>query len=103
MKNRTNRWETSYGLVQLLEGNKSQINPESSLDGQVELLPYDFKWEFPEESLVLGITQALKVNNFLKVICLVDQYFRTTNRLWTLRSSGEGSSEGDNNADIDRG
>lgn len=42
------------GLQAFLQGNSSQINPDSPLEEQTELLPYDARWEFPKNRLKLG-------------------------------------------------
>jgi len=36
-------------------GDPGRINPDISLDEQIDLLPYDPKWEFPQERLIFGI------------------------------------------------
>lgn len=38
----------------LQSGDLERINPEIPLEEQVDLLPYDSKWEFPRDRLVLG-------------------------------------------------
>lgn len=38
------------------KGQIEMFNPEMSLEEQVELLPYDHRWEFPKERLKLGKT-----------------------------------------------
>ncbi|XP_023218467.1 vascular endothelial growth factor receptor 1-like, partial [Centruroides sculpturatus] len=38
------------------KGQIEMFNPEMSLEDQVELLPYDHRWEFPKERLKLGKT-----------------------------------------------
>ncbi len=40
--------------LKLLEGNLERINPDSPLEDQLDLLPYDNKYEFPSNHLVLG-------------------------------------------------
>jgi hypothetical protein len=40
--------------LKLLEGNLERINPNSPLEDQVDLLPYNNKYEFPASHLVLG-------------------------------------------------
>ncbi|PSN38416.1 hypothetical protein C0J52_16327, partial [Blattella germanica] len=42
------------GLANFEKGALENINPELPVDEQAELLPYDKKWEFPEERLKLG-------------------------------------------------
>ncbi|XP_048480770.1 vascular endothelial growth factor receptor 1 isoform X3 [Plutella xylostella] len=42
------------GLLYFNEGVAGSINPELGIDEQAELLPYDNKFEFPAEKLVLG-------------------------------------------------
>ncbi|XP_076631740.1 PDGF- and VEGF-receptor related isoform X2 [Colletes latitarsis] len=42
------------GLMHFVEGAVECLNPESTVDNQAELLPYDKKWEFPRERLKLG-------------------------------------------------
>ncbi len=44
----------------LLQGDPGKINSNVSLEGQVALLPYDPKWEFPRNRLVLGNTVNFK-------------------------------------------
>ena len=36
-------------------GDPGLINPAISLDEQINLLPYDPKWEFPRNRIILGI------------------------------------------------
>lgn len=38
----------------LNSGKPEQVNPEIPVEEQVELLPYDPKWEFPRDRLILG-------------------------------------------------
>lgn len=38
----------------LLEGDPDKMNSDLPLEEQVDLLPYDPKWEFPRNRLVLG-------------------------------------------------
>ncbi len=40
--------------LKLLEGDEERINPNLPLEDQVDLLPYDNKYEFPSSNLVLG-------------------------------------------------
>lgn len=42
------------GLLNFEEGNPASINPNLSLEEQADLLPYDKKYEFPRENLILG-------------------------------------------------
>jgi len=35
-------------------GDPDRINPEISVEEQVDLLPYDLKWEFPRNRIILG-------------------------------------------------
>ncbi|XP_051172493.1 vascular endothelial growth factor receptor 1-like isoform X2 [Leptopilina boulardi] len=42
------------GLTFFKEGALESINPELTLEDQAEHLPYDKKWEFPQEKLALG-------------------------------------------------
>ncbi|XP_031632076.1 neuroglian-like [Contarinia nasturtii] len=44
-----------YYLYKFEEGNIDCLNPELMLDEQADLLPYDRKYEFPREKLILGI------------------------------------------------
>ena len=39
----------------LLQGDPGRMNPDAPLEDQVALIPYDPKWEFPRNRLVLGI------------------------------------------------
>ncbi|KZC13755.1 Vascular endothelial growth factor receptor 1, partial [Dufourea novaeangliae] len=41
-------------LIHFKEGAVEWLNPDLTVDGQMELLPYDKKWEFPRERLTLG-------------------------------------------------
>lgn len=52
--------------LRLLEGNLNQINPDLPLDQQIDLLPYDPKWEFPLNHLVLG--KQLGAGQFGRVV-----------------------------------
>lgn len=38
------------------QGQVEMFNPDMPLDEQIELLPYDHRWEFPKERLKLGRT-----------------------------------------------
>ena len=38
----------------LNSGDPGLINPAISLDEQINLLPYDPKWEFPRNRIILG-------------------------------------------------
>ncbi len=40
--------------LRLLEGNSERINPDAPIEDQLELLPYDSKYEFPIGQLELG-------------------------------------------------
>lgn len=40
--------------LKLLEGNSERINPDAPIEDQLELLPYDSKYEFPIGQLELG-------------------------------------------------
>lgn len=42
------------GLLYFKEGAAGSLNPERGIDEQAELLPYDDKFEFPAEKLILG-------------------------------------------------
>ncbi|KAL0839630.1 hypothetical protein ABMA28_016304 [Loxostege sticticalis] len=42
------------GLLYFKEGVTSSLNPDLGIDEQAELLPYDEKFEFPPEKLILG-------------------------------------------------
>jgi hypothetical protein len=42
------------GALALLNGNPREINDQLNLDEQVEILPYDKRWEFPRSRLKLG-------------------------------------------------
>ncbi|XP_061705835.1 vascular endothelial growth factor receptor 1 isoform X3 [Cydia pomonella] len=42
------------GLLYFKEGAPKSLNPELGIDEQAELLPYDDKFEFPVEKLILG-------------------------------------------------
>lgn len=42
------------GLLYFKEGVKKSLNPDLGIDEQAELLPYDEKFEFPAEKLILG-------------------------------------------------
>lgn len=41
--------------LKLLEGNLERINPDISIEDQMDFLPYDPKYEFPVNHLVFGI------------------------------------------------
>ncbi|XP_046456193.1 vascular endothelial growth factor receptor kdr-like [Daphnia pulex] len=43
------------GAQALLRGNPNAINEELNLDYQIEVLPYDRRWEFPRNRLKLGV------------------------------------------------
>ncbi|XP_045479930.1 vascular endothelial growth factor receptor kdr-like isoform X2 [Harmonia axyridis] len=42
------------GLAYFKSGHLEHLNPELGLEDQVDLLPYDRKWEFPAENLKIG-------------------------------------------------
>jgi hypothetical protein len=42
------------GAEALLRGNPNEMNDDLSLDDQIEILPYDRRWEFPRNRLKLG-------------------------------------------------
>ena len=42
------------GARALLDGNPREINDRLNLDEQIEILPYDKRWEFPRHRLKLG-------------------------------------------------
>ena len=52
--------------LKLLEGNLDRINPDSPLEDQLDLLPYDSKYEFPSNHLVLG--KQLGAGQFGRVV-----------------------------------
>lgn len=43
--------------LKLLEGNLERLNPNAPLEEQLDLLPYDSKYEFSSNHLVLGDTR----------------------------------------------
>ncbi|KAI9559363.1 hypothetical protein GHT06_016152 [Daphnia sinensis] len=43
------------GAQALLRGNPKELNDHLSLDEQIEILPYDTRWEFPRHRLKLGV------------------------------------------------
>jgi hypothetical protein len=43
------------GVKKLLKGSVKNINPELSIEEQIEMLPYDKRWEFPRNRLKLGL------------------------------------------------
>ncbi|XP_046637844.1 vascular endothelial growth factor receptor 1-like isoform X2 [Daphnia pulicaria] len=43
------------GAEALLRGNPNEMNDDLSLDDQIEILPYDRRWEFPRNRLKLGV------------------------------------------------
>uniref|UniRef100_A0A0P5KX94 receptor protein-tyrosine kinase n=1 Tax=Daphnia magna TaxID=35525 RepID=A0A0P5KX94_9CRUS len=43
------------GAQALLRGNQREIDQQLGLDEQVEILPYDKRWEFPRHRLKLGV------------------------------------------------
>lgn len=55
------------------EGRMALFDPNLPLDDQVDLLPYDEKWEFPNEKLKLGkIYFVCYINNKrLRVMIIV--------------------------------
>ena len=40
--------------LKLLEGNLERLNPDKPIEDQIDFLPYDPKYEFPYERLILG-------------------------------------------------
>lgn len=42
------------GLLNFNEGVTRSLNPELGIDEQAELLPYNQRFEFPSEKLILG-------------------------------------------------
>jgi hypothetical protein len=53
----------------MLWGDIDRFNPDLPMDEQVELLPYDVRWEFPRNRVQLGnnhlINKALSIINTL--------------------------------------
>ncbi|XP_013790768.1 vascular endothelial growth factor receptor kdr-like [Limulus polyphemus] len=45
-----------FSYAQFERGHLHLLNPNLPLDNQIELLPYDSRWEFPKEQLKLGRT-----------------------------------------------
>ncbi|XP_046456190.1 vascular endothelial growth factor receptor 2-like [Daphnia pulex] len=43
------------GAEALLKGKPNEMNDDLSLDDQIEILPYDRRWEFPRNRLKLGV------------------------------------------------
>lgn len=43
-----------FGLAYFEQGQLDDLNPDVGLEDQVDLLPYDRKWEFPPENLKIG-------------------------------------------------
>ena len=43
------------GVKKLLKGSVKNINPELSIEEQIEMLPNDKRWEFPRNRLKLGL------------------------------------------------
>ena len=41
--------------MDLLKGKPNEINDKLGMDEQIELLPYDKRWEFPRHRLKLGL------------------------------------------------
>lgn len=54
----------------LNSGNPEQINPEIPVVEQVDLLPYDPKWEFSRNRLILGTLLKIELNFKLKLIII---------------------------------
>jgi hypothetical protein len=44
------------GAQALLKGKPNEMNDDLSLDDQIEILPYDRRWEFPRNRLKLGMS-----------------------------------------------
>lgn len=62
------------GAEALLRGNPNEINDELGLDDQIEILPYDRRWEFPRNRLKLGkssqyLVDCLIVIHFWMKVC----------------------------------
>jgi len=51
------------------------INPNLPIDEQIELLPYDHRWEFPRHKLILG--QILGQGAFGRGLLLITVLFLT--------------------------
>jgi FMS-like tyrosine kinase 1 len=56
--------ELIINRLKLLDGNLERINPNLPLEDQVNLLPYDNKYEFPSSNLVLTLNE-IKENHLL--------------------------------------
>jgi hypothetical protein len=56
------------GAQALLRGNPNEMNDDLSLDDQIEILPYDRRWEFPRNRLKLGMLNA-KISRRMSNIC----------------------------------
>ena len=54
-KNDLQRALTEQEVKQFEEGDPSQLNPKLGLGEQVDLLPYDKKFEFPFHKLKVGV------------------------------------------------
>jgi hypothetical protein len=48
-------------MKKLLKGNSKEINPELLIEEQIELLPYDKRWEFPRNRLKLGLLKRFSL------------------------------------------
>lgn len=50
------------GFMHFDQGRLDMYNPDLPLDDQAELLPYDKRWEFPKERLILGMNICLIIS-----------------------------------------
>jgi hypothetical protein len=73
--------ELIINRLKLLDGNLERINPNLPLEDQVNLLPYDNKYEFPSSNLVLTLNE-IKENHLL----ILTRYFLKQGSNWALDS-----------------
>lgn len=77
--------------LKLLEGNIERINPDKPIEEQVDLLPYDHKFEFPINRLVLG--KSIFRLFFVKTKVIKYNCDRETTRCWSVWKSHQGQSD----------
>jgi hypothetical protein len=73
--------ELIINRLKLLDGNLERINPNLPLEDQVNLLPYDNKYEFPSSNLVLTLNE-IKENHLL----ILTRYLFKKGNNWALDS-----------------
>lgn len=73
------------GLLYFKEGVTKSLNPDMGIDEQAELLPYDERFEFPSEKLVLGMLYPYYYYVFNPLSILLWRIYGNMNRFFWQR------------------